>query len=123
MMRSRDGITFAALLLTLLTVSIATPTRSQSGRGIEGTWQGLIQGSLRLVLHVDRTPAGGFHASLDSPDQGARGLVIDSLTFAGDSLWFEMRALQASFTATMSGDTALVGAWKQGGTTLLLTLK
>ena len=90
----------------------------------EGIWQGRIQGMLRLVLHVERAPGGGLTGKLDSPDQGAMGIAIDSLWVVGDSLHVEMRRLRATYDAQMSADdSTLSGLWRQGGYSLPLALK
>jgi uncharacterized protein len=107
----------AAALAILVSLTAATPTRD-----LQGDWSGKIQGALTLVLHV-QLGAAGYTATLDSPDQGSMGMAIDTLAFAGDSLHFEMRRLQAAYAGRMSagGDT-LVGQWHQGGMTLPLSL-
>jgi pimeloyl-ACP methyl ester carboxylesterase len=89
----------------------------------EGLWQGTLQSVLRIVVHVDRGPGGALKASLDSPDQGAMGLAIDTVDFAADSIRFEMRRLQADYLGRMNaaGDS-IVGRWRQGTTYLPLLL-
>ena len=94
-----------------------------AGRAPEGVWQGSLQGMLRIVLHVERGPAGGLTGTVDSPDQSAMGLAIDAMVFVRDTLRFEMRNLGADFVGRMTaaGDS-LVGRWRQGGTELPLAL-
>src|SRR5205809_2144330 len=94
-MNARLRVAVLALLL-LIHSSV-----SSAARDVAGDWSGKIQGMLRLVLHVQRG-AAGYSASLDSPDQGAMGLPIDAVRVAGDSLHFEMNALQASFAGRLS---------------------
>ena len=119
--------TFTQIVSTLCAATLLTAaaaTRTQASHTPEGTWQGTLQGALRLVLHVERGASGGLTAKLDSPDQGAMGLAIDTLWVAGDSLHFEMRRLRASYAASMSADdSTLAGLWSQGGLALSLTLK
>jgi hypothetical protein len=107
------ALAFVALLLS--------GTSASAARDVAGDWSGKIQGMLRLVLHVQHG-AGRYTATLDSPDQGAMGMAIDALTVTGDSLRFEMRALQVNYVARLSatGDT-LSGEWSQGGMTLPLS--
>src|SRR2546425_4776996 len=82
---------------------------------VSGAWSGKIQGMLRLVLHVRRS-GEGFSATLDSPDQSAMGMTIDTFALEGDSVRFEMRALSANFAGRMSDDgTTIVGEWRQAG--------
>ena len=112
-MRSKSS--FRAVVLAVL---LATSTAS-AAREIQGDWSGKIQG-VRLVLHVQHA-AGGYAATLDSPDQGAMGIPIDTLSLAGDSVRFQMSRLGAVFAGRLSaaGDS-LAGQWSQSGMTLPL---
>jgi len=93
-------------------------------RSPEGHWQGTLQGTLRLVVHVIRTSEGRFGGTLDSPDQGAAGLALDALTFTGDSLRFSMRRIGGEFAGAMSADGAKIdGQWRQSGLALPLVLE
>jgi pimeloyl-ACP methyl ester carboxylesterase len=68
--------------------------------------------------------AGGLKATFDSPDQGAKGLKVDTVTVKPESLTFTMKALAVEFTGTRSGDgNEAVGQWTQGGASLPLTLR
>jgi uncharacterized protein len=79
---------------------------------------------LRIVLHVVTSGEGPPQATFDSPDQGAKGLKVDTVTQKPESLAFTMQALGAEFTGKLSADgTEAVGQWKQGSVTLPLTLK
>jgi pimeloyl-ACP methyl ester carboxylesterase len=88
-----------------------------------GHWQGTLQGMLRIVVHVERTADGGLRATMDSPDQGATGLALDSLVVTEDSLRFELRRVRGGYAArwNATGDT-LSGAWTQSGMSLPLVL-
>ena len=93
-------------------------------RSPEGHWQGSLQGMVRVVVHVDRTTAGRLTGTMDSPDQGALGLPIDTLVFSGDSLRFTMRRILGDFAGAMSADgTRIEGRWRQGGASFPLTLE
>jgi len=115
------------LVLVILLVAaapvIATTADTNATRSPQGVWQGSLMG-LRLVLHVERGATGELSGTLDSPDQGAMGLALDTLSFAGDSLRLELRRLRAGFAGAMaaSGDS-IEGHWTQGGFSLPLTLR
>jgi hypothetical protein len=107
-----------------LIASTAPTGRAFAAHAPAGTWKGSLQGMLRLVLHVERGATGTLTGKLDSPDQGAMGIAIDTLWVAGDSLHLEMRRLRASYDAQMSADdSTLSGLWRQGGYALPLALK
>ena len=57
--------------------------------GLNGDWSGDLQAGpqkLRLVLRVVRTEKG-VKAGLDSPDQGARGIPVTTLSRTGRPGW------------------------------------
>ena len=97
---------------------------SPGTRAPEGFWQGALLGVLRIVIHIDRGPTGTLTGTMDSPDQGAMGLALDTLVFAGDSLRFELRRIRGGYAGKMTpaGDS-IAGEWRQGGMALPLGLK
>jgi pimeloyl-ACP methyl ester carboxylesterase len=90
---------------------------------LEGAWQGSLQGMMRLVIHIDRSPSGGLTGKMDSPDQGAMGLPIDTLIASGDSLRFTMRRIGGEYVSRRVTEDSLAGMWRQGGMALPLGLK
>jgi pimeloyl-ACP methyl ester carboxylesterase len=116
---------FRTWVVSVALIASTAPTgRAFAANAPEGTWQGVIQGMLRLVLHVERGATGTLSGKLDSPDQAAMGMAIDTLWVKGDSLHFEMRRLRVAYDAQMSAnDSTLSGLWRQGGYALPLTLK
>ena len=98
----------------------------ESPRKIEGDWEGILDAGtakLRLVLHVVRKN-GAMSATLDSPDQGATGLPIDSITLSSASVRFEMKSLGGLYEGELAKDDSQIeGVWKQGGQTFPLILK
>jgi len=92
---------------------------------LTGKWLGelKIEQDLRLVLKVVETDAG-VEATLDSLDQGAMGLAVDTVEIKDGKLVFSMSALSASFEGQLNdAQSEAVGEWNQGGQTLPLTLK
>lgn len=120
MMRSRPGLALALLALLAQGPSVRA---MESSRDPVGHWQGSIQGMVRIVLHLERRGDGTLAGTMDSPDQGAYGLRLDSLAFAGDSLHFQLRMVGGGYSARMnaSGDT-LHGQWRQLGAAMPLAL-
>lgn len=85
----------------------------------EQRWEGVLDvgaAKLELVLRITTAADGKQTATMDSPDQNAYGLTIDSITWKGDDLHFEMRLLSAVYEGTRSADgTQIKGRWQQGG--------
>jgi len=119
--------TVLCLLLSPL-VSIAFAGRQEQTAQVtpEGDWKGTLDAGaakLDLVLHVTKRD-GALSATLDSPDQGATGLLIDSITVSGKSLKFEMKSLGASYEGVFSADGSQIeGEFSQQGAKLTLILK
>jgi pimeloyl-ACP methyl ester carboxylesterase len=115
------------IVVTLLT-SMAFATKQEQTAQVkpEGDWKGTLDAGvvkLDLVLHVLRKD-GALSATLDSPDQGATGLSIDSISITGKLLRFEMKSLGASYEGTFSADGSQIqGEFSQQGQKLPLTLK
>lgn len=86
---------------------------------IEGTWTGQI-GPLNVVFRFIESD-DGFLAFLDSPDQGATDIPINTLSVQGNQLNLEMAALAASYSAII-GAEEISGSWSQAGQTMTLTL-
>jgi len=91
-----------------------------------GDWKGTLDAGvakLDLVLHIVKKD-GALSATLDSPDQGATGLPIDSISVTGKSLRFEMKSLGANYEGVFSADgTQIEGEFVQQGQKMALTFK
>ena len=91
-------------------------TGTLSAQEITGPWSGSMSVSgfkLRLVFHIQRSEQG-LSATLDSPDQGAKGIPCDTVTFNPPALRIVMRSLGASYDAVLANDT-LKGTFSQMG--------
>src|SRR5438132_1169641 len=127
---SRSGVTAegaAMKIPTLLRAAsaiatlVALTTSASDRADVSGAWSGKIQGMIRLVLHVQHG-GGDYSATLDSSDQSAMGMTIDTFVLEGDSVRFEMRALSANFAGRMSTDgNTIAGEWRQAGLALPLS--
>jgi hypothetical protein len=106
-----------------LTLAIAGPAGAQT---IAGDWQGTLAAGgaeLRLVLHLTPDGKGGFTATLDSPDQGARGIPATSVSLADSSLKIDIPQIAGSYQGTVdAGVTAITGSFSQGGRSTPLNL-
>lgn len=90
---------------------------------ILGEWDGAldIQGkSLRLVFHISKT-ADGYAATMDSPDQGAKGIQMSQASYQDNVLTVELRAAGIKYEGTLD-KTTLTGTFHQGPMTLPLNL-
>ena len=104
------------LLLILLTASLCQ--QASPSKGLEGIWQGTLDAGgakLRLVVNVTKQPDGKLAATLDSPDQGATGIPLDSVTLTGAAVRFELKSAGGVYEGTLNQEgTAIEGRWSQG---------
>ena len=93
---------------------------------IDGDWLGTIDsgmGKLRLLLHITNTEEG-LTATMDSLDQGANGIPVNSITRTGAEFKFEMKSIGGSYEGTIGTDLGTIsGTWTQMGKTFPLVLK
>lgn len=100
----------------LLILSICFLQIVQAQKNIAGTWQGRLtvaNTSLRLVIHL-KGEEGTYSATLDSPDQGAKGIPVSRVSVSGDSLLLDIAAARARLSGRLTSDTTFSGQWVQG---------
>ncbi len=88
-----------------------------SAQDVTGQWNGAIsiQGmQLRIVLHIEKTEKE-YAATFDSPDQGAKGIKIDTLTFSDDKLRFVVNKGRIVYEGSLNANKKIVGTFKQAG--------
>lgn len=116
----------AAILALTLAAAFAATQQQTAPVKPEGDWRGTLNAGaakLELILRVVRKD-GTLTATLDSPDQGATGLAVESITVSGKSLRFEMKSLGADYEGLFSSDGSQIdGEFRQQGQKLPLTFK
>ena len=100
-----------AILLTLL---IATGTFACS-QDVTGDWQGSLSAGgaeLRLVLHITKGADGALKATLDSVDQGANGIPVNSVSLKNSKLSLGIDAVHGTYEGTVSANAKTIsGTW------------
>ena len=89
-----------------------------------GSWNGLlkVQGQqIRLVINIQQAE-NGYKATMDSPDQGAKGIPVDRVTFVNDTLKFEVKMIGVTYTGVLGSDNVIKGTFTQMGMSLPLDL-
>ncbi len=92
---------------------------------LNGIWEGLLNAgvTLRLVFHLDVDADGNIKAKMDSPDQGARGIMVSKATFSDQKIRLEVAGVGGYFEGTVNADfSEIKGSWHQGGQQLPLIL-
>src|SRR5215217_6870634 len=93
------------LLMLLLLLGLSCQVFGQTPqKGIEGSWQGLLEASgtkLRLLVTVTKTDTGTYAGKFESPDQGAT-VPIDTITLNEDTVRFEVKAAGILFEGLLN---------------------
>lgn len=116
-----------ALELTFHRGTIASKPKANAAKAsdIDGDWLGTLDtgmGKLRVVLHLINTD-DGLEATLDSPDQNAKGIPVSTISRTASSLKFEVKSIGGSYDGTISPDLAsFAGTWSQLGKSFPLAL-
>lgn len=95
-----------------------------SHAGVAGTWEGALKfpaQTVRFVLHISGTD-DHLTTTFDSPDQGAWGFKVDSITLSGPVLTFIVRRGDIAFAGNLMSDGTIVGTFTQHGTGIPLVL-
>ncbi len=115
----RKGLLLLILLLPIFTLTAQTKTESHF-------WIGHLKvtktDSLKLVMLVEYKNDTVQFVELDSPDQYSYEIRADKYLIEGDSLFFEINSLKASYAAHKEGDDYR-GVFTQGGKSFPLFLK
>ncbi len=105
----------------------AQETQKSAGEGLTGAWQGSLKvpgGSLRVVFNFTAKEGGGYAVTLDSPDQGAKGIPCDSVVVVETSVHIAAPAIGGTFNGKREARAdSIAGVWKQGGMEFPLVLK
>jgi len=91
---------------------------------ITGDWNGALKVGgmqLRLVFHITKTDAG-YLATMDSPDQGAKGIPMSKVTYENQILTVEMAAANINYSGTFDNPETVTGTFNQGGQSFPLVL-
>lgn len=79
---------------------------------IQGPWHASI-GPMTVVFRFEKNADGKMLGFMDSPDQGASGIPLSSVSVDGDQLMAAVAAAGISFTGSI-GSAEISGTWSQG---------
>lgn len=117
----------SCLLLTLgAGIAAADGAEAEGISALVGSWLGTLKlgsASLRIVFNVELKD-GLPLATMDSPDQGAKGIPVSKVTLIDSVAVFEVKAIGGVFEGRFSADGAsLAGSLKQSGAAFPLILQ
>ncbi|MCU0384654.1 MAG: alpha/beta fold hydrolase [Flavihumibacter sp.] len=108
---------FLAVLLLVMGIAV-------QAQDIQGKWSGTLNvgaGKLRVVFNINKS-ATGFASTMDSPDQGVKGIPVTSTIFENSILKISITNAGIEYSGELKGDE-ITGEFKQAGRTFPLTLK
>ena len=113
-------LVFAVVVIPFAVVAAGTPA-------IVGNWDGVLDGGelgkLHVVVHIAQAKNGTLTGMLDSPDQGATGIPISSVTYKDSAVHFVCRTIGGFYDGNMKdGNSQIDGTWQQGTRMLPLLL-
>ncbi len=86
------------------------------GQEITGQWNGAlkVQGmQLRIVFNISGSDKG-YSATMDSPDQGAKGIPVTTTTFTDSKLKLEIPNMRIEYNGELK-ESVITGTFKQNG--------
>ena len=95
-----------------------------NAQDIIGQWNGLlkVQGvQLRLVFNIT-SDEGQYQATMDSPDQGAKGIKVQNTQFEDPKLIMSLPNLGIQYEGALQPDNSIAGTFKQGTLSVPLLL-
>jgi BAAT / Acyl-CoA thioester hydrolase C terminal. len=93
-------------LLSVIAIMLFVTT-SYAQNKIDGVWTGKLNAgaqTLTIVIHVNHDANGNATSSLDSPDQGAKGISAKVDYSSSDSIAISIVKLGASFKGRLNGE-------------------
>ncbi len=116
-MRTKNLFTFLGLVIFL--------NANAQQHDIAGLWEGKLSAGtdIRIVFHFTKNADKTYSAIMDSPDQGAKGIVCNNVQFLNDSVSLEISSIKGSFKGTLMADSLIDGRWQQGPASLPLKIK
>ena len=93
-------------------------------QNITGPWSGVLKlpgSQLRIVFNVSKTDSG-YASTMDSPDQGAKGIPTTKTDFENGILKISAEKLKMNFEGNLENDTIVKGSFIQNGFTFPLNL-
>jgi len=96
-----------------------------SAQDISGKWSGklvLPQGDLRVDFNISSTD-DGYTSTLDSPDQNAFGIAVDTTIFAAPEVTIKVSMLDLVWVGTLVDESSMNGTLTQMGQTMELNMK
>lgn len=109
----------------IVTFIIAVMALSSFAQDLSGKWQATLSiqsVKLRIVFNI-KNEDGKYSSTMDSPDQGAMGLKVESTSVFGSVITLKMPNMGAEYFGVYNSETDIIdGTFKQMGQSFTLNL-
>ena len=112
------------------TIAAPLPVSAFSSREsspLQGVWKGTmdVRGiPLRIVFKISESSRGKFTGTMDSPDQGARGIPLTTAEYSKPTARFDITGIDGHYEGTLKEDgSEIAGDWTQAGKSFPCLLK
>lgn len=109
---------------TLLSAFLILISFTVFAEDLTGQWNGILKlpgVQLRLVVNFTKTPTG-YSATLDSPDQGVKGILVNTVDFNNPILKMTITSINAEYSGALDAENNFRGIFKQNNQALPLDL-
>lgn len=109
-------------ITTLILLAVCTLT--VGAQGVEGSWKGLLdlgQAKLNLVFNITADGTGKPVCTMDSPDQGSKGIPAEVAISDGTKVKITVGVIRMTYTGELK-DGMIKGTFTQNGFSLPLDL-
>jgi dienelactone hydrolase len=109
---------FLVLLSSLLIIQSVSAQNSIDKKSLIGSWMGkMAVGALemRIVFNISVVGRDSLIATLDSPDQGVKGIKLGKVTLTGTIINIQAPSMLADYTGTIKSEALIEGTWTQSG--------
>ena len=111
---SKTAIVLCAFIGACIFATMTSRAQAQTTPSVSGDYVGTL-GTLHLRLHLKLDASRKLSGTMDSPDQGANGLVCADFKFDGEALSFTVPIVHGAWRGIISADAkTLTGTWDQG---------
>lgn len=115
-----------SVLSAALCLFVGIVRGADSAKNLSGSWQGTLDAGaakLRVAFNITQAADGKLSATMDSLDQGARGIPVDQVALTDDVIVMEVKAVRGEFRGKVdAAGQGITGQWRQGPNALPLNL-
>ncbi len=111
----------------LIGLALAPAPVTAADPKLEGAWEGTLKVnddiSLRLIFRIAKGADGSYSATLDSPDEGAKGIKVDAVKLDKSNVTLSIKAIQATYEGKFNAEgTKIEGTYSVRGKSFPMVL-